>query len=170
PGRQLWKAGDVGTAASTRYEADGTGGPMSSRAVTLLRRPEDPRRATFLDLFLDLVFVFALLRLSQGLLDRLNWSGSFQTLVLLLAVWWMWAYTAAVSDRFDPARSTIRLLVIGSMFGSFVLAIAVPGAFSARGLLFAGAYVAVQVGRGLFLTVVTRRDQRQRAEVRWLFW
>jgi low temperature requirement protein LtrA len=143
---------------------------MTSRTATPLREPEDPQRATFLDLFLDLVFVFALFRLSQGLLDHLSWSGGFQTLVLLLAVWWAWAHTAAVSDRFDPARPAIQLLVIGSMFGSFVLAAAAPGAFGARGLLFASAYVAVQVGRGLFLAVVTRGDQRQRVEVRWLFW
>jgi low temperature requirement protein LtrA len=123
-----------------------------------------------LDLFLDLVFVFALFRLSQGLLDHLSWSGGFQTLVLLLAVWWVWANTGAVSERFDPARPATQLLVIGSMFGSFVLAAAAPAAFDVRGLLFAGAYVVVQVGRGLFLAVVTRGDQRQRVEVRWLFW
>jgi low temperature requirement protein LtrA len=55
------------------------------------------------------------------------------------------------------------------MFGSFVLAAAVTEAFGTRGLLFAGAYVAVQVGRGLVLVVVTRGDQR-RPEVRLLFW
>jgi low temperature requirement protein LtrA len=56
------------------------------------------------------------------------------------------------------------------MFGSFVLAAAVTEAFGTRGLLFAGAYVAVQVGRSVVLVVVTRGDQRQRPEVRLLFW
>jgi low temperature requirement protein LtrA len=60
---------------------------MTGRAATLLRGPEDPGRATFLDLFFDLVFVFAIFRLSQGLLDRLQWSGAFQTLVLMLTMW-----------------------------------------------------------------------------------
>jgi low temperature requirement protein LtrA len=128
------------------------------------------QRATFLDLFFDLVFVFALFRLSQGLQEQLTWSGAFQTLVLLLAVWWVWTQTAAVADRFDPRRPAIQLLVIGSIFGSFVLAAAVPEASGMRGLLFAGAYVAVQVGRSLFLVVVTRGDARQRREMRVLFW
>ena len=110
---------------------------MTSRAATLLRGPEDPERATFLDLFLDLVFVFALFRLSQGLLEHLNGSGAFQTVVLLLALWWVWRMTASVTDRFDPGRPAIQALVLASMFGSFVLAAAVPGAFGARGLLFA---------------------------------
>jgi low temperature requirement protein LtrA len=132
--------------------------------------PEELQRATFLDLFLDLVFVFALFRLSQGLLEHLSGTGAFQTVVLLLAVWWVWSNTAGVSDRFDPRQPAIQLLVIGCMFGSFVAVAAAPGAFGAHGLLFAGAYVAVQVGRGLFLVVVARRDERQRTEVRWLFW
>jgi len=143
---------------------------MRIRAATLLRGPEDPGRATFLELFFDLVFVFALFRLSQGLLERLNGSGAFQTVVLLLAISWVWGQTAGVADRFDPRQPAIQLLVIGCMFGSFVLATVASEAFGTRGLVFAGAYVAVQVGRSLFLVVATRGDERQRPEVRVLFW
>ncbi|SCL15998.1 Low temperature requirement protein LtrA [Micromonospora rhizosphaerae] len=142
---------------------------MAGGAARLVRGREG-RRATFLDLFLDLVFVLALFRLSQGLLEHLDWSGAFQTLVLLLAVWWVWSQTAGTSDRFDPRRPAIQALVIGCMFGSFVLAAAAPEAFGVHGLLFAGAYVAVQVGRSLFLVIVTRGGERQRPELRVLFW
>jgi len=143
---------------------------VTSRAATLLRGPEVPGRATFLELFFDLVFVFALFRLSQGLLERLTWSGASQTLVLLLAVWWVWGNTAGVGNRFDPARPAIQALVIGCMFGSFLLAVVAPEAFGPRGLVFAGAYVAVQVGRSLFLVLVSRGHERQRFELRSLFW
>jgi low temperature requirement protein LtrA len=146
------------------------GEPMRSRAATLLRGTEDPGRATFLELFFDLVFVFAVFRLSQGLLDRLSWSGALQTVVLLLAVWWVWSQTAGTADRFDPRRPAIQLLIIGSMFGSFVLAIAAPEAFGTGGLIFAGVYVAVQVGRSFFLVVATWGHERQRPELRLLFW
>jgi low temperature requirement protein LtrA len=142
---------------------------MTSGAAQLLRE-EEAQRATFLDLFLDLVFVFALFQLSQGLLDNLSWSDAFQTLVLLPAVWSVWTQTDGVSDWFDPAQRAIQLLVIACMFGSFVLAVAVTGAFGSLGLLFAGAYVAVQVGRSLFLVVVLRGHPRQRPELRVLFW
>jgi low temperature requirement protein LtrA len=142
---------------------------MTSGPARLLREEEE-QRTTFLHLFFDLVFVFALFQLSQGLLDNLNWSGAFQTLVLLLAVLWVWALTNTVSDRFDPAQRAIQLLVIACMFGSFVLAVAVTGAFGSLGPLFAGAYVAVQVGRTLFLVIVLRGHPRQRPELRQLFW
>lgn len=61
---------------------------MTSRAGELLRRPEDPR-AAFLELCFDLVFVLALAQLSQVLIQNLTWSGAFQKLVLLLAMWWV---------------------------------------------------------------------------------
>jgi uncharacterized peroxidase-related enzyme len=145
------------------------GEPVTSSAARLLRGPEE-RRATFLDLFLDLVFVFALFQLSQGLLDHLRWSDAFETLVLLLAVFTMWGWTSWITDWFDPRRPAIQVLVIACMFGSFVLAVAVPAAFGSLGLLFAGAYVAVQVGRTLTLVVVLRGHPRQHLELQVLFW
>jgi low temperature requirement protein LtrA len=143
---------------------------MRSRAATLLRGPKDPGRATFLELFFDLVFVFALFQLSQGLLERLTWSGAFQAVVLLLAVWWVWGNTAGLGNRFDPAQPAIQALVIGCMFGSFLLAVVAPEAFGPRGLVFGVVYVAVQVGRSLYLVLVTWGHERQRFEVRSLFW
>jgi low temperature requirement protein LtrA len=142
---------------------------MTRGAARLLRVPEESR-VTFLDLFFDLVFVFALFQLSQGLLGNLNWSGAFQTLVLLLAVLSVWNHTDGVTTWFDPAQRAIQRLVIACMFGSFVLAVAVTGAFGSLGLLFAGAYVAVQVGRSVVLAVVLRGDERQRGELRVLVW
>ena len=142
---------------------------MTNRAATVRRGPGDPGRATFLELFLDLVFVFALFQLSHGMLERLRWSGAFQAAVLLLAMWAVWNRTARIANRYDPRRPAIQLLVIGSMFGAFVLAIATPEAFRTRGLVFAGTYIAVQVGRNLFLMVITSRDER-RPEARQLFW
>jgi low temperature requirement protein LtrA len=143
---------------------------MSTRAAALQRRPEDPGRATFLELFFDLVFVFAIFRLSQKLLQHLTWSGAFQTLVLLLALVWLWGNTTGVADRFDPAQPPIQALVIGCMFGSFALALAAPEAFGLHGLVFAVAYVASQLGRSVILVVITRGDERQRPELRQLLW
>jgi low temperature requirement protein LtrA len=145
---------------------------MMSRTTMLRRKPEEPQRATFLELFFDLAFVYALFQLSHGLLAHLGWSGAFHTAVLLLAVWLVWSSTTRISNRYDLGRSAIQLLVIGSMFGAAVLAAAVPDAFSTRGPLFAGAYVAVQVGRSLFLVVITRGERRPEwlPELRLLFW
>jgi low temperature requirement protein LtrA len=143
---------------------------MTSRAGELLRMPGEPQRATFLELFFDLVFVLAITQLSQGLIQRLTWSGAYQALVLLLAVWWVWTYTAWTTDLYDPQRPPIQRLVIATMFGTFLMAVALPDAFGKRGLIFAGVYVAIHIGRHLFLVLALRGHELQRRTALVLFW
>ncbi|MCM0673496.1 low temperature requirement protein A [Micromonospora phytophila] len=147
-----------------------TGKPMTSRAAGLIREPRDPQRATFLELFFDLVFVLALAQLSRGLIQHLSWSGAFQTLVLLMAFWWVWAHMAGLTDIFDPQRPQVQLLVTASMLGGLVLAAVTPEAFGRRGLVFAGAYLAIQLGRCVFVVLVLRGHEAQRLFLRQLLW
>jgi low temperature requirement protein LtrA len=110
------------------------------------------QHATPLELFYDLVFVFAITQVSHLLLDHLTWEGAGQALLALLVVWWAWNYTAWVTNELDPESIAVRVLLIGIMLASLLMAIAIPEAFGERALLFAGSYVAIQVGRHLFLT------------------
>lgn len=71
---------------------------MAAGRFGVLRRPEQARTA-YLELFFDLVFVLAFFRLSQQLLEHLNWTGAFETLVLLFAVLHVWLSTARFLDR-----------------------------------------------------------------------
>jgi low temperature requirement protein LtrA len=142
----------------------------TTSGAELLRRPGEPQRATFLELFFDLVFVLAITQLSHGLIQDLTWSGALRTLVLLLAVWWVWTNTAWITDLYDPQRPAIQLLVIATMLGTLVMAVALPDAFGKRGLIFAGVYVAIQVGRSLFLLIALRGHELQRRPVQVLFW
>jgi low temperature requirement protein LtrA len=123
-----------------------------------------------LELFFDLVFVFALFRLSQGLLDHLAWSGALQTLVMLLALWAIWANTAGLTDRLDPQQPRIQLLVIANMFGTLMLAAAFPQAFGEHGLFFAGVYVATRMGRNGAAILLVRGHEARGAFARPLFW
>ncbi|GAA4574377.1 low temperature requirement protein A [Micromonospora coerulea] len=143
---------------------------MTSRAAELVRGPWDPRRAAFLELFFDLVFVLALTQLSRGLIQHLSWSGAFQTLVLLMAFWWVWAHTAGFTDILDPQRPPIQLLVTAIMLGGLVMAAVAPEAFGRRGLVFAGAYVAIQLGRSVFALLVLRGHEARRLGARELVW
>jgi low temperature requirement protein LtrA len=142
---------------------------VTSRTAKLLRRQEEPR-AAFLELFFDLVYVFALAQLSQTLLERLSWSHAFQTLVLLLALWWVWIRTVAVTDMFDPRRPEIQLLVLAIMFGTLVMAAAGPEAYGERGLYFAGTYVAIQLGGHAAAALMLRGHEALRYILRLLFW
>ena len=112
------------------------------------------QRATTLELFYDLVFIFAVTQVSHLLLDHLNWEGVGQSVLVLLVVWWSWNYTTWVTNELDPRSIVVRLLLIALMLASLLMAIAIPEAFGDKALLFAGSYVAIQVGRHLFLTFV----------------
>ncbi|HWH10784.1 MAG TPA: low temperature requirement protein A [Solirubrobacteraceae bacterium] len=116
------------------------------------RESGEEHRATALELFYDLVFVFAITQISHLLLTHLSWSGAGQSVVIVLVVWWAWNYTTWVTNELDPESSAVVLLMIGLMLASLLMAAAIPKAFGSRALLFAGSYVAIQVGRHSFLT------------------
>jgi low temperature requirement protein LtrA len=132
----------------------------------------ESQHATSLELFYDLVFVFAVTQVSHLLLTHLTWAGAGQSALILLVVWWAWNYTTWVTNELDPESTAVRALLIAIMLGSLLLAVAIPDAFGSRAGLFAGAYVAIQVGRHLFLTFLAAgpgTPERERAE-RILVW
>jgi low temperature requirement protein LtrA len=138
----------------------------SGGRATLRRQAGVEQHATTLELFYDLVFVFAITQVSHLLLDDLSWTGAGQATLVLLVVWWSWNYTTWVTNELDPESITVRLLLIGLMLASLLMAIAIPDAFGDKALLFAGSYVVIQVGRHLFLTFVAAEagtNERTRA-------
>jgi low temperature requirement protein LtrA len=131
--------------------------PLRGRA--LLRGHGGPAPVTSLELFFDLVYVFAITQLSHFLLHHLSLSGLIEATMLFLAVWWAWMFTTWAANWADPERGPIRLMLVAVMLLSLLMAIALPDAFAAEGLLFALAYVALQVGRSLAMIAVFGRDE-----------
>ena len=123
---------------------------VSDHGGPLRTRDTGEQRVTPLELFFDLVYVFAVTRLSHLLLDHLSIRGALETLFLLLAVWWAWVYTAWFTNWFDPDRLPVRLVLVAVMLASLLMSVAIPEAFGERGLMFALAFVAIQVGRTAF--------------------
>jgi low temperature requirement protein LtrA len=117
------------------------------------RDTADEQRTTTLELFFDLVFVFAITQISHLLASHLSWAGLGQSALVLLVVWWSWNYTTWVTNELDPESIVVRLMLMAVALGSLLMAVAIPKAFGARALLFAGSYVAIQIGRHLFLTL-----------------
>ena len=122
------------------------------------------QRAAALELFYDLVFVFSITQVSHLLLEQLTLAGAGRAVIVLLAVWWSWNYTTWATNELNPETNPVRLLLIALMLGSLLMAIALPQAFGDRGLLFAAAYVAIQVGRHTFLAAATKRRSVQREQ------
>jgi low temperature requirement protein LtrA len=140
----------------------------------LFRRyvPNQHSRVTYAELFFDLVFVFAVTQISHTLLGRFTPLAAFQTTLLFLSVWWVWVYTSWVTNWLNPELTPVRILLFLMMLGALVLSISIPKAFESRGLWFAVAYAAMQVGRTLFLLASippTRPSIRMNA-VRILVW
>ncbi len=110
-------------------------------------------RVTYEELFFDLVYVFAVTQLSHELLHNLTVNGVVETLILWFAVWLGWQYTCWVTNWFDPETPRIRGMMFTTMLLGLVMAAGIPLAFSDRGLMFASAYVAMQVGRTAFIAL-----------------
>ena len=122
-------------------------------ANLLRRRDGHEARVTFVELFFDLVYVFAVTQLSHSLLHDLTLMGAIHTLVLWFAVWLGWQYTCWVTNWFDPDALPMRLMLFAVMLAGLVAAAVLPGAFGDNGLIFAVSYVLIQVGRTLFVVL-----------------
>ncbi|SCF28054.1 low temperature requirement protein A [Micromonospora mirobrigensis] len=143
---------------------------MSSGPATLLRRRDEPLQASFLELFFDLSFVFALRQLSVVLLDDVSLAGAARTGLLLLPLWSVWVVTAWFTDWFDRDNRWIQALLVGATLGVLLMSVAVPEATGDRALLFAGAYVVLHVGRSLVTAVSLRGHPLRRRTLRILVW
>src|SRR5690242_9616372 len=122
-----------------------------------LRRRAGGTRVTFLELFFDLVYVFAVTQLTHLLLSDLTWGGAARTGLLLAAVWWAWIDTAWVTNWFDPGGRPVRVMLLTAMLASLVMSAAIPGAYRDRAIVFAIAYAVMQVGRPLFVIFAAPR-------------
>ena len=117
--------------------------------------PHGHHRVTYAELFFDLVFVFAVTQIAHTLLAHFTPLGVLQVTLLFLAVWWVWVFTTWITNWLDPEQTPVRLLLFAMMLGGLVLSTSIPTAFEGRGLWFAIAYAAMQVGKTVFLWVST---------------
>jgi low temperature requirement protein LtrA len=145
---------------------------MSPSPLLRQRGKADSNRVAMVELFFDLVFVFAITQLSHTLLEHLSLRGALQTLLLFLAVWWLWIFTSWVTNWLDPDRPPVRVMLFALMLGGLLLSSSIPQAFEQRGLVFGVVFAAMQVGRTAFVAVAMRRHHPVLHEnfVRMMLW
>ena len=148
PGRAHSEAGARRPGESRREGESRRDG--ESRRELMRERGQGRQRVTNIELFFDLVYVFAVTQLSHYLLDHLTLAGAARTAVLLAMVWQLWAYTTWVTNWLDPERIPVRLLLLALAAVSLAMSAALPLAFTSTGLLVGGCYAVMQIGRSAF--------------------
>lgn len=138
-----------------------TGGP--ARPSLLRNHGGGPAPVSYLELFFDLVYVFALTQISHLILEHMTWHGLAEAAVVFAAVWWSWMYTTWAANWLDPERVPVRIMLLVVMLASLLMAVVLPHAFDGGGVIFAVAYVVIQVGRSLFLAAAMRRAEGEGA-------
>jgi low temperature requirement protein LtrA len=140
------------------------------RARSLMRSTTSENRVTRLELFFDLVFVFALSQLSHHLLEHPSWVGAGETLVLLLGVYKVWVYTTWAATLLDTSRLEVQWMLLIIMLVSLFMNASIGSAFGAFGWLFAASYLLVQLGRGAWMLTVGLDPTTHDHFVRTLIW
>lgn len=122
------------------------------------KREKVVERVTPLELFFDLVFVFAVTQVTGLLAQEPTWTGLGQGMLALAAVWWAWAGFAWLTNTVNPEDGIIRIAMFASMAALLVAAIALPHAFGDDAVTFGIAYLAVRALH-LWLYMLSTRDK-----------
>lgn len=120
------------------------------------------RRVTPLELFLDLVFVFAITQVTGFVARDPTWPGLLRGLLLLSVLWWAWSSYAWLTNALDPEEGGNRLVVLTAIAAMLILALAVPRTFHETGVIFGVAYLAVRVLNFFLFTRATRGQPERR--------
>src|SRR5688572_32363440 len=124
-----------------------------------VRSVEGEERVTPLELFFDLVFVFALTQVTGFLAANQSGEGLLRGALLFAALWWAWAAYAWLTNTLDPEEGAVRLAVFGSMAAMLVVALATPAAFGADALIFAVAYFIVRANHLVLFAIAGKGDR-----------
>jgi low temperature requirement protein LtrA len=120
------------------------------------RTDDTEKRVAPLELFFDLVFVFALTQVTLLMSENATWEGLGQGMLVLVALWWAWSAYAWLTNYIAADEGVERLLMFAAMGAFLMAALAVPEAFDDDALLFALAYF---VARGLHIFIFAEANE-----------
>ena len=120
--------------------------------------------ATFVELFFDLVFVYAITQLTSTILHDLTWAGVGRGLLVFWLVWWAWTQFTWTLNLADTELTVVRVLTLGGTAVAFFLAQAVPDAFTSAGAWFGISYALVRfLGLGIHAWVLAGDEEQTSA-------
>ena len=126
--------------------------------VQARRQESAEERVTPLELFFDLIFVFAITQVTGLIVDDPTWGGLAKGLVVLAVLWWAWTAYAWLTNTINPEEGEVRIAMFGAMGAMLIASLAVPDVFGDDAFLFACAYGAVRIAHLVLYTVAGRGD------------
>ena len=112
-----------------------------------------------LELFFDLVFVFALTQVTAYLADDATFGGMVRGLLMLTLMWWAWSGYAWLTSTVNPELTLPRIVMFGAMAAFLVVALATPEAFGDMGVEWGVAYLVVRMLHAALFAVAARGDR-----------
>ncbi len=119
---------------------------------------DSEHQVTPLELFFDLVLVFAITQVTNLLAQDPSGRGVLRGMLVLVALWWAWTGYAWLTSTMDVDEGGVRLAMLASMGAMLIVALAVPGAFADDAVLFGVAYLLVRVLHVVLYAIVGRED------------
>ena len=119
---------------------------------------EEERKTSYIELFFDLVFVFAFTQVTALILEDTSLEGFVRAALVLAMVWWAWSAYAWMTNAIDIENSITRLIIFTAMAAGFFMALAVPDAFQDEAAWFAVAYFVVRILNTALYTWGARND------------
>ena len=138
---------------------------VRTRAPTVAEPVDADQRVTPLELFFDLVFVFAITQVTSLISDHPTASGLLQGLAVLALLWWAWSSYAWLTNSIDPEEGPARLAVFAAMGALVIVSLAVPHAFGSDALAFGIAFAAVRVLHLALYSIAVREDPAWRGAI-----
>ena len=126
--------------------------------VTEATEGEEERKTSYIDLFFDLVFVFAFTQVTALILEDTSAEGFLRAALVLAMVWWAWSAYAWMTNAIDIENVVTRLIIFTAMAAGFFMALAVPDAFQDEAAWFAVAYFVVRILNTALYTWGARSD------------
>jgi len=129
--------------------------------VTVQARPRESaeERVTPLELFFDLIFVFAITQVTGLIVDKPTWGGLAEGLLVLGVLWWAWAAYAWLTNTINPEEGAVRLAMFGAMGAMLIASLAVPDVFGDDAIVFACAYAVVRIAHLVLYAGADRADR-----------
>ena len=127
--------------------------------VPIPLRREGQQEVTSLELFFDLVFVFAITQVSELIAHHPTGGGVLRGLLVLALVWWAWAGYSWLTNNLDPEDDATRIAMFAATGAMLVAAIALPRVYGDEVWWFVGAYACVRVAHIVLYLIAARGDR-----------